>query len=340
MAYRATCVSHDPLTYFLNNHHEGPYLRVSDIVLRINQSPKEVFAHLIRIATNSKWSHSALMYLISDPVKGFHNTFLVEALTRGIHITSWRNEVVPYEEFTVGIKRPRLDWYVETPYEKSIHNSRDPEDTHGIDYLRHVRGIAVDQINGLFDHKVVNELVALYVERASKRHLSAIPQVAEAADAVATFFKKWDASSSKKSKTNVARFICSGLVQYSFFTALRIRIINDLAIPEHREAAMSNLNNLHRIIFREDPENVIDTYLQQIQTGKRNIADPVPDDVHDLLKTAVPADFNNSANLAWCYVIRKGVVWQIDETPDDYTPQSEDETAVLELMHPEHPSKV
>src|SRR5437764_13591999 len=119
MTYRATCVSHDPIDYFLNHHHERPYLRVSDIVLRINKSPKEVFAHLIRIATNSKWSHSALMYLISDPPKGFHNTFLVEALTRGIHITSWRNEVVPYEEFTVGIKRPRLDWYVETPYEKS-----------------------------------------------------------------------------------------------------------------------------------------------------------------------------------------------------------------------------
>src|SRR5207245_842000 len=161
------------------------------------------------------------------------------------------------------------------------------EDTHGIDYLRHVRGIALDQINGLFDHKVVNELAALYVERASKRQLSTVPQVAEAAGAVATFFKKWDASSSKKSKTNIARFVCSGLVQYSFFTALRIRIINDLAIPEHHEAAMSNLNNLHRIIFREDPENVIGVYLQQIQAGKLDIADPVPDDVLDLLKTAV-----------------------------------------------------
>src|SRR5713226_2837045 len=258
MAYRATWVAQDPLDYFLEHGNEGPHLRISDIVLRENLSVKEVFAHLIRIATNSKWSHSALVYLVSNPRQWFDNTFLVEALTKGIHITSWRNEVVPYHQFTVGIKRPRLDWYVETPYEKSRHDPRDPQDVHGIEYLRHVRSIAVDQINGLFDHKTVNEIAALYVERAAKRHLSAIPQVAEAADAVATFFKKWDVSSS--SKTNIARFICSGLTQYSFFAALRIRIINDLAIPEHREAAMSNLSNLHRVIYREDPENVVGTY--------------------------------------------------------------------------------
>ena len=337
MAYRATCVSQDPIEYFLEKgakSREGSsYLRVSDVILRVNQNPEEIFAHLIRLATHSKWSHSALVYLLSDPAKGYNNTFLVEARTKGIHIASWRNEVLPYDQFTVGIKRPRLDWYVETPDEKSRHNPRDPEDTHGIDYLRHVRGVAVDQINGLFDHKVVNELAALYIERAARQHLSAIPQVAEAADAAATLFKKWDESAN--AKTNIARFICSGLVQYSFFAALRIRIINDLAIPENREAALSNLSNLQRIIFREDPDGVVDIYIQRIQAGKLNIAAPVPDDVLDLVKTAVPADFNNSPDLEWRYVIRKGWIWQIDAAPEDYRVQSEDEAAVLELTQPE-----
>lgn len=334
MSYRATCVAFDPLEYFLEKSSDTPYLHVSDVVLRENRSPKEIFAELIRLATNSKWSHSALMYLISDPKKGFNNTFLVEALTKGIHLTSWRNEVVPYEQFTVGIKRPRLDWYIETPYEKAKHNVDDPEDIHGIDYLRHVRGIALDQINGLFDHKVVNELSALYVERVARRHLSAVPQVAQAADAVATFFKKWDESD--KSKTNLARFVCSGLVQYSFFAALRIRIINDLKVPENREAALSNLSNMSCIIYREDPDHVIDTYIQQVQAGKMDLADPIPDDVQDILKTATPADFNNSNKLQWRYVIRKGVVWQIDEVAGDYTPQTEDEAAVLKLTGSEH----
>ncbi|HEX9131594.1 MAG TPA: hypothetical protein VF844_04820, partial [Ktedonobacteraceae bacterium] len=42
-------------------------LRVSDVILRYNHSHKDVFSHLIRIATNSKWSHSALIYLLSEP---------------------------------------------------------------------------------------------------------------------------------------------------------------------------------------------------------------------------------------------------------------------------------
>src|SRR5579859_6525196 len=179
MAYHATCVSQDPLDYFLNNKDKPSHLRVSDIVLRENKSPKEVFAHLIRLATNSKWSHSALLYLISDPTKGYDNTFLIEAMTSGVRLASWRNEVIPYNEFTVGIKRPRLDWYVETPREISKHDPDDPEDVRGIEYLRHVRGIALDQVNGLYDNKTVWELTALYAERVAKKYVGGIPQVAE-----------------------------------------------------------------------------------------------------------------------------------------------------------------
>lgn len=334
MAYSATLVSQEPLDYFLQKSDEGPYLRVSDVVLRVNQNPREIFSHLIRIATNSKWSHSALIYLLSDPPKGFDNTFLVEAMTSGIHVASWRNEVVPYDEFTVGIKRPCLDWYMETPKEKVKHDSEDPEDVPGIQYLRHVRGIAFDQINGLYDHNTVWELSALYLERIAKRRLARIPQVAEEADKLADLFKKWDESDAIKQQ--VLRFICSGLVQYSFFAALRIRILNDLAIPEHRAAAMSNLSNMQRIIYRDDPEQVIPNYIHQVQSGQLNLSDPVPDDVLDFLKTATPADFNNSRNLEWRYVIRKGYVWKIDEVPDGYIPASTDEAEVLELIEPEH----
>src|SRR6266702_1106404 len=158
MAYRATRIEQNPLEFFLQEHKDDdPFLQVADVVLRENKNPREVFAHMIRIATGSKWSHSAIVYLTRDPHNGFNNTFLVEAITKGIRIQSWRNEVVPFEQFTVGIKRPRLDWYTENPYEAARHDSRDPEDTHGIGYLRHVRGIALDQLNGFYDHKTVYE---------------------------------------------------------------------------------------------------------------------------------------------------------------------------------------
>jgi hypothetical protein len=334
MAYRATFVSKDPLNYFLQSNDEGPHLRVSDVVVRTNLDPAQIFSRFIRMATNSQWSHSALLYLINDPPMGFDNTFLVEAMTSGVRVASWRNEVVPFNNFTVGIRRPRLDWYVETPREISKHDATDPEDVIGIDYLRHIRGMAIDQINNLYDHNIVWELTSLYIERVAREHLTGIPLIAEAAAGAANMFKHWEEDSAKAE--SMFRFICSGLVQYCFFEALRVRITNDLATPTHRDAAMSNLSNLNRIIFRNDPQQIIPNYIQQVQSGKLKLSDPVPGDVVNLLQTATPADFNDSPNLEWRYIIKEGVVWQIQPTPDNYIPASQDESNVLALMRPAH----
>lgn len=334
MAYRAIHVSNDPLNYFLQTNDEGSYLRVADVVLRANQDPKEVFARMIRVATGSKWSHSAILYLLSDPVKGYENTFLIEAKTKGVHIASWRDEVVPFEQFNVGIKRPCLDWYVETPYEVLRHDPRDPEDGHAISYLRHVRGIAMDHINGLYDHKTIAELAALYAQRAAERHLGGIPIIADAAGTIADLFKKWDESQSDSA--SVLQFICSGIIQYSYFEALRRRIMIDVDIPEHRHAADHNLRHMDRVIFRPDPQGLVRDYIHKVQKGELDIHNAAPDNVLDLLKTATPADFNNSRNLEWCYVILRGGVWQIEEAPHDYKAQCKDEEEALEMITPEH----
>ena len=330
MGYRPVCVTGDPLEYFLQENGEESRMRIADVVVRENKSARELFSRLIRLGTDSPWSHSALLYLVSDPHMGYDNTFLVEVTTKGAHVASWRREIYPLEQFTVGIKRLNVDWYAETPFEKSRHDPSDPEDTHGIDYLRHVRGIGLDQINSLYDHKTVYEMTALYAERLAKRHLSSVPGVANAAASIATLFKKWDEDSD--TSTNMLHFICSGMVQYSFFEALRRRIINDLAIPEHRDAAMSNLHNMHRILFRDDPEGVFADYLQRVQSGKLNIAATVPGNVMDLLKTATPADFSCSENLEWKYIIRQGIVWRIDKIAGEYEPHDEEEAEVLKLM--------
>jgi hypothetical protein len=147
-------------------------------------------------------------------------------------------------------------------------------------------------------------------------------------------FKRWEEDTSKANP--VFRFICSGLVQYSFFEALRVCINNDLAIPEHRDATMSNLRNLHRIIFLDDPQQVIPNYIQQVQAGKLKLSDPIPGEVINLLQTSTPADFNDSPNLEWRYIIKEGMVWQIQPVPDNYIPASQDETDVLALMRPTH----
>ena len=324
MEYRATHLADEPLNYFLQQSDVGPHLRVSDVVLRTVLDPKEIFSALIRMGTDSHWSHSSLLYLLNDPLQGFDNIFLVESMTTGVRVASWRNEVTPPERFTVGIRRLPLDWYAESPRDAAKRDDNNVDDVHGIAYLRHARGLALDQINELYNQNTVDEISALYVERMAKRH--DIPLVPKIAAQFATYFRKRDAS--------VIRFICSGLVQYSFFEALRRRIINDFAIPEHRDCAISNLNNLHRVIFHPDPEGVITNYVQQVESGKIAIAAPVPGEVLDLLKTTTPADVNNTPNLGWRYIIRKGWVWEIDEAPAGHKPQSDDEMAVLELMNP------
>ncbi len=330
MAFRATQVALNPLDYFLQSDMEYQRLRVSDILLRTNLDPREIFSQLIRLATNSHWSHNALLYLLNDPVQGFDNTFLVEAMTTGVRVASLRNEIEPPEQFNVGIRRLLLDWYIETPQEVAQHNTSDLEDTHGIAFLRHVRGMAVDQINGLYSHNVVNELASLYIERISKRYH--VPLVGALADDFARLFEKWDES--PESIQTVTRFICSGLVQYSYFAALRRRIIN--AMDGARDVAMSNLSNMQHIIFRPDPEGIVPDYIQQVQTGKLKLSDALPVQVSNFLKTTTPADFNNSTNLAWCYIIFKGTVWQIEDAPDTYMPKSDDEKHILAIIAPEH----
>lgn len=76
---------------------------------------------------------------------------------------------------------------------------------------------------------------------------------------------------------------------------------------------------MNRISFRDDPTGIMPQYLQDVQNGKLKLSNPIPAHGANLLKTTIPADLNNSEKLEWCYIIRNGVVWQIDTgVPDMY----------------------
>jgi hypothetical protein len=331
MPFRATQVSDDPIGYFASPQEGQAHLRIADVVVRANKNPREVFSRVIRLATQSPFSHSALIYLVPDAQQGFDNTFLVEAVTKGIRVTSWRNELTPLKQFSAGILRPRIGWYAEAPSERACHNSCDPEDLPAIGYLRHVRGIALDQINGLYDNAAVHELMGLYAERIAKRYMSKVPALA---DMLSQAVKHLEVRDRRVVPNAVLRFMCSGLVQYSFFEALRRRILAASAEPGGQDAALSNLRHLPRVLFRHDPDGVVEQYAEQVLAGTRDLAAPVPEPVLDLLKTATPADFASSPNLEWRYIVLAGAVWRIEPAPDDYRPGSEEEAVVLQLVEP------
>ena len=335
MAYRATYIDRDPVDYFIERDERGASrLDVADIVLRANQDPKEIFAHLIRFATDSSWSHCALVLLLSNIKRGYNSTFLIESMTRGVRLADWRKTIVPYKQYTVGIKRLSLDWYAETPYEQARHSPRDPEDAHGAIYLRRVRGLALDQVNSRYDQNAIFELTALYIQRIVRRHLPILPWIAQLARIAANFFRQ--RSVSKAPPGELEQFICGGLIQYSFFEALRISILRGLEQEEDRDAALHNLKYMQHVVFCGDPDGIIANYIRQVQLGRIDLADPVPESVLDLLKAATPADFNNSQDLKWAYVILRGKIWEIEEVSNDYKPQSAEEREVLDLLKPEH----
>src|SRR5579885_3044702 len=109
-------------------------------------------------------------------------------------------------------------------------------------------------------------------------------------------------------------------------------------VPRLSQCCVSSVAGWCSIAFSKRCAYALKMISTFLKIGKLDIHDPAPEDVLDLLKTATPADFNNSPNLEWRYVILKGVVWQISRAPEDYHPQSEDEANVLELLGPEHPS--
>lgn len=332
MVLRARRVSDSPESYFQQNSDEGPLLRVADIMLRYHRTYTHPFTDFIRLGTHSKWSHSSLIYLEPDPAQTDYRICLVDVTTKkGAFIESWSHEMAAPDKFSDGIKRPRMDWYAETPDEQAGHTAHDPENVRGIAYLQQVRDVALQQLHTKYDHKTVWELTALYIERLAHERLKVVPQIANAVAAVENLLERWDEADSSEQELH---FICSGLVQYSFFEALRQRILHDLEIPQNREAALSNLNNMQHVVFCDDPGNDIACYIHEVQTGKRDLADAVPGNVLNVLRTATPADFNNSPKLQWRYIINKGRVWQIYEATEAQKagPESKDEQEILALM--------
>jgi hypothetical protein len=335
MGLRAIRVADNEADYFRQKSDAGPFLRTGDILLRYSPGHRHIFTDFIRLATQSKWSHSALIYLEPDPNGEYEQICIVDSTPEtGTRSIGLAQEIQPLRKHIEGVKQLRLDWYVETPQEAAERAGSDA-DVHGITYLRKVRDVALAQVHSLYDHKTIWELTALYFERMAKHRLGFMPQVADMLGAVEKLLEKWDEASSEKH--HWLQFICSGVVQYSFFEALRQHILANLDIPANRQAALSNLNHLQHVVFCDDPDGYIADYIREVQTGKRDLAEGVPEKVLNVLRTATPADFNNSPRLQWRYIVNKRQVWQIYEATEheEAAPQSKEEREILALMKPD-----
>jgi hypothetical protein len=160
----------------------GKYLERADVVL--TRRAWDVASWAIRWATNSPFSHSAMVFTGPQFESGYTSTFVIEAGTGGVDLTNLRDYIADKSAF-IAIKRFRKEWFDEPKQSR-------------------VRGLLLDKIKASYNYWAIGSIVrSLWfgVERS----------VTGERDAVRNFRERnWDAPN---------EFICSGLVQVGFVEA-------------------------------------------------------------------------------------------------------------------------
>ena len=160
----------------------GKYLERADVVL--TRRAWDVASWAIRWATNSPFSHSAMVFTGPQFESGYTSTFVIEAGTGGVDLTNLRDYIADKSAF-IAIKRFRKEWFDEPKQSR-------------------VRGLLLDKIKASYNYWAIGSIMrSLWfgVERS----------VTGERDAVRNFRERnWDAPN---------EFICSGLVQVGFVEA-------------------------------------------------------------------------------------------------------------------------
>lgn len=173
-----------PLSAFF----DGSHVQRADIVLMRGSG---FFSQSIRWATKSPFSHVALVFVIPDPVTGFHRCFVMEAVTEGIAMRAL-DEVVGTRQkpgTPCCLLRLKGDWF-------------DP------DKQKLVRARLLDFVNAGYDWRT---MIGLMWSIGKTKILGTRFREELKTQLQASYQKKHQAP---------AHFICSGFVQYAFLRAL------------------------------------------------------------------------------------------------------------------------
>lgn len=157
----------------------GEYLQLSDVVL--TRRSGDIGSALIRWATNSPFSHAALVYTGERYDKGISGTFVIEAGTSGVDLTQLIHYVENKSTF-VAIKRFKRTWF--TPERQA-----------------RVRGVLLDKIKDTYDYWTIWRIV-------KKIWFGVQSKIRTKEKTVEAYHKHdWEPPN---------EYICSGLVQIGF----------------------------------------------------------------------------------------------------------------------------
>ncbi len=167
----------------------GSYLERADVVL--TRRDGDLASWLIRWATNSPFSHAAMIFTGPQFDTGVNNTFVIEAGTGGVDLTDLRDYIADKSTF-LAIKRVKRPWFDETKQSR-------------------VRGVLLDKIKATYDYWAIGHLARTLwfgVERSVRGKKQTIESFQD---------RQWSPPN---------EFICSGLVQLGFFEAIMEYIKN------------------------------------------------------------------------------------------------------------------
>lgn len=258
-----------PLETFL----AGNYLDRADIML--TRRNWDLSSSVIRWATNSPFSHAALVFNRPGQEPGITNTFVIEAGTSGVDLTNLRDYANDKSSF-VAIKRFKGTWFDEAKQAR-------------------VRGLLLDKIKASYNFWAVGRIARTLwfgVQNKINKETDTKSQREKTLEKYKD--KEWSPPS---------EFICSGLVQIGFVETV-------LEYIKRGELPPSALNDVvfHRGAQRWLPDQ---KGWDALGAGGKQSAEIFERQNYQALESVTPDDLAKSRKLEWLFLIKDGQVHKV-----------------------------
>ena len=251
----------------------GHYLDRADIIL--TRRNWDISSSIIRWATNSPFSHAALVFNRPGQEPGITNTFVIEAGTSGVDLTNLRDYANDKSSF-IAIKRFKGKWFDEPKQAR-------------------VRGLLLDKIKASYNFWAIGRITrTLWFGVQSKMSKQTEDKTQRETTLERYKGKDW---------TPPSEFICSGLVQIGFVETV-LEYIKQGQLPP------SALNDVvfHRGAQRWLPDQ---KGWDALGAEGKNAAEFFEQQNYQALESVTPDDLAKSRKLEWLYLIRDGKVHKV-----------------------------
>jgi len=251
----------------------GNYLDRADIVL--TRRDWDLSSTIIRWATNSPFSHAALVFNRPGQEPGIGNTFVIESGTSGVDLTNLRDYAQDKSSF-IAIKRFRGTWFDEAKQAR-------------------VRGLLLDKIKASYNYWAIGS-IARTLWFGVQNKLTKETDIKSQRETTLESYKEkdWEPPS---------EFICSGLVQIGFVETV-LEYINRGELPP------SALND---VVFQRGAQRWLpdkEGWDALGADGKQSAA-YFKQQNYQALESVTPDDLAKSRKLEWLYLIRDGKVHKV-----------------------------